>query len=346
MTTTADPATGPADPAADLFERRQQTFAEQLHHLLHRRPALSPLIVLILACIIFGLVNHRFLNPVNLSLIAQQVAVIGSLAVGQTLIILTAGIDLSIGAIMVLTALVMAKVAAQHHIAGIICLILGIVIAIVAEGVNGLLVTRIKLPPFIVTLGTLSVFTAISLIYAEGQTISLSPDSLLTWTAKAISIGNFRLTMGVILMVVLYLVIGFALRFTAWGRHLYAVGDDAEGSRLAGVEVDRALLGAYLVAGVAVLVAAWVLMGRVGGGDPNGGINANLESITAVVIGGTSLFGGRGALVGTLIGAFIVQVFDNGLALAGINPNYQVLAVGVLVIVAVSVDQWIRKVRS
>ena len=152
--------------------------------------------------------------------------------------------------------------------------------------------------------------------------------------------------MGVILMVVLYLVIGFALRFTAWGRHLYATGDDAEGSRLAGVEVDRALLGAYLVAGVAVLVAAWVLMGRVGGGDPNGGINANLESITAVVIGGTSLFGGRGALVGTLIGAFIVQVFDNGLALAGINPNYQVLAVGVLVIVAVSVDQWIRKVRS
>jgi len=119
-----------------------------------------------------------------------------------------------------------------------------------------------------------------------------------------------------------------------------------EASRLAGISVNKVLASAYVVAGVAIAVAAWIVVGRVGGGDPNSGVNANLESITAVVIGGTSLFGGRGVVIGSLIGTLIVQVFDNGLALAGFNPNYQVLAVGLLVIAAVSVDQWIRSVKG
>jgi fructose transport system permease protein len=302
--------------------------------------------VLILACIVFSFLSDRFLTLQNFSQIFQQVAVVGTLAVGQTLIILTAGIDLSIGAVMVLTSLVMAKMVATGHHSMLIALLSGIVVALVAATLNGLLVTRIKLPPFIVTLGTLSIFTAISLIYAKGQTIQLTPNSDLLWTGEGHDIGNLTITNGVILMVVLYLVIAFALRFTAWGRHLYATGDDAEASRLAGIRTDRVILSAYVMAGVAVAVAAWILIGRVNGGDPNGGTNANLLSITAVVIGGTSLFGGRGLVIGSLIGALIVQVFNNGLALAGYDPQYQVLATGVLVIVAVSVDQWIRKVKA
>jgi fructose transport system permease protein len=190
------------------------------------------------------------------------------------------------------------------------------------------------------------VFTAVSLIYAKGQTVTLSPDSDLLWTGNSHAIGSLTVTNGVLLMLALYVVVAFALRFTAWGRHLYATGDDAEAARLAGIRTDRVILSAYLVAGLAIAVGAWVLIGRVGGGDPNSGSNANLESITAVVIGGTSLFGGRGLVIGSLIGAFIVQVFDNGLALAGYDPQYQVLATGVLVIVAVSVDQWIRRVKA
>ncbi len=147
-------------------------------------------------------------------------------------------------------------------------------------------------------------------------------------------------------MVLLYVGFAFALRQTAWGRHLYATGDDPEAARLAGIRTNRVLLSAYVVAGAVVGVAAWILVGRINGADPNGGPNANLESITAVVIGGTSLFGGRGVVVGSLIGALIVQVFDNGLALAGVDPNYQVLAVGILVIAAVAADQWIRSVKS
>ncbi len=343
---TTEMADRASESPLDELRHRPRTFGQRVHAVLHRQPALSPAIVLVLAGVVFALLNPRFYALQNLSLVVQQVSVVGSLAVGQTLIILTAGIDLSIGAIMVLASLVMAKLVFGSGVPGVVAVLVGLVIAVGAQAINGALVTRVKLPPFIVTLGTLSIFTAITLIYAQGQTISLPADSFVVWTATPIRFGSLRLTTGVVLMVLLYIVIGFALRYTAWGRHLYAVGDDAEASRLAGIQVNRVLLSAYMVAGLAVAVGAWVVCGRVGGADPNSGTNANLESITAVVIGGTSLFGGRGVVLGSLIGALIVQVFDNGLALAGFDPNYQVLAVGILVILAVSVDQWIRSVKA
>jgi fructose transport system permease protein len=331
---------------AEQIIRPKDTPARRLHNVLHRMPALSPLLVLIIACVLFGLDNNRFFRPENLSIVLQQAAVVGALAVGQTLVILTAGIDLSVGAVMVLASLVMGKLAANNGVPGPIAFLVGFAIAVAAAFLNGVLVTRIKLPPFIVTLGTLSIFTAATLIYAQGQTISLNPGTFLTWTGKTIPVGSLNLTVGVLMMLALYAVFAYALRQTAWGRHLYATGDDPEAARLAGIRTNRVLLSAYVVAGAVFGIAAWILVGRINGADPNAGLNLNLESITAVVIGGTSLFGGRGAVVGSLIGALIVQVFDNGLALANVDPNYQVLAVGVLVIVAVAADQWIRSVKS
>ena len=334
-----------ASSATDEITRPPNTFGRRLHGVLHRLPALSPLVVLVLTCVIFSLANQRFVRPENLSILLQQAAVVGSLAVGQTLVILTAGIDLSVGAIMVLATLVMGKLAAGG-VNGVLAFAIGFLLAVLAAALNGLLVTRIKLPPFIVTLGTLSIFTALTLIYAQGQTISLPTGTFLTWTGTTIQIGRFGLTIGVLLMLLLYAGFAYALRQTAWGRHLYATGDDPEAARLAGVRTNRVLLSAYVVAGAVFGIAAWILVGRINGADPNAGLNANLESITAVVIGGTSLFGGRGAVVGSLIGALIVQVFDNGLALIGVNQQYQVLAVGILVILAVAADQWIRSVKS
>ena len=334
-----------ASAATDELLRSRNTVGRRLHGVLHRLPALSPLVVLVIACVVFSLANPRFVRPENLSILLQQAAVVGSLAVGQTLVILTAGIDLSVGAIMVLASLVMGKLAGGG-LPGVVAFLIGFALAVVAALINGLLVTRIKLPPFIVTLGTLSVFTALTLIYAQGQTITLNPGTFMTWTGTVIPIGRFGLTVGVLMMLLLYAGFAYALRQTAWGRHLYATGDDPEAARLAGVRTNRVLLSAYVVAGAVFGIAAWILVGRINGADPNAGLNANLESITAVVIGGTSLFGGRGAVVGSLIGALIVQVFDNGLALIGINPNYQVLAVGILVIAAVAADQWIRSVKS
>ena len=302
--------------------------------------------MLVLAVIVFAIASPGFMRPQALSLLVQEMAVVGTLAVGPD----TDHPDrrhrpvdrAGHGAVLAghgqaRLRPVAARPAGPAHRRD--------------RGrrdrrFNGLLVTRLNLPPFIVTLGSLGIFTAISLLYAQGQTIALNPNSFLLWTGKSFSIGSFTVTYGVLLMLVLYAVVGFALRYTAWGRHLYATGDDAEAAELAGIKTKRVLLSAYLVAGFAVAVAAWILCGRVGGADPNSGLNANLLSITAVVIGGTSLFGGRGVVVGSLIGALIVQVFNNGLALANVDPNYQVLATGVLVIVAVSVDQWIRRVKA
>jgi fructose transport system permease protein len=302
-------------------------------------------VVLVGACIVFGLLNGRFTSATNLSLVLQQVAVVGALGVGQTIIILTAGIDLSVGASMILTQSVMAQMAYTHGVPGPLALALGLFVGAAAGAVNGFLVARVKLPPFIATLGTLSVFTAIGLIYSGDQSVdSANLPDLLNWTGTIIKLGSFRITTGVLVMLALYAVFSVVLRNTAWGRHLYAVGDDAEAAELAGIRVTRVLLSAYVMAGVIFAITAWVLIGRVGSADPNSGANANLDSITAVVIGGTSLFGGRGVLIGTLIGALIVGVFRNGLSLAGVQDLYQTLAVGILVISAVGLDQWIRKV--
>ena len=148
------------------------------------------------------------------------------------------------------------------------------------------------------------------------------------------------------IMLLMYGVLAYSLRFTAWGRHVYATGDDIEAARLAGIETKRVIFSVYLVAGFIFSIAAWILIGRTQSASANNGIDLNLDSITAVVIGGTSLFGGRGRIIGSLYGAIIVGVFRDGLTLAGLAPYYQSLAVGILVITAVSIDQWIRKARN
>ncbi|MBG6056738.1 fructose transport system permease protein [Cryobacterium sp. MP_M5] len=341
----APATTGAHDLAEEFLDRT--TPLSRLRSTMHRYPALSPAIVLVIAVIVFGLLNDRFLNPANLSLITQQVAVVGTLAIAQTLIILTAGIDLSVGAVMVLSSMVVAQSSVQAGLPAVFGLLAGLLVALGAGAVNGFLVTRLRLPPFIVTLGTLNIFIALTLLYSSGATIrgGEMPD-LLTWTGTTFNIGGVNFTTGVLMMLVLYLVLAFILQKTAWGRHVYAVGDDKEAARLAGISVNRVLMSVYLAAGAILAVGAWIQIGRSNAASPNAGVDLNLDSITAVVIGGTSLFGGRGTVWGTLLGALIVGVFRNGLSLAGLDVLWQTFAVGVLIIVAVSVDQWIRKVRK
>jgi fructose transport system permease protein len=208
-------------------------------------------------------------------------------------------------------------------------------------------VTRLRLPPFIVTLGTLNVFFALNLWYSKSETIrGADMSALLLWTGKTVNVGDTRITYGSLLMLGLFAVFAYVLKQTAWGRHVYAVGDDAEAARLAGVRTNRVLLSVYVVAGLICAVAAWMLIGRIASASPQAGGTANLDSITAVVIGGTSLFGGRGLVIGTLFGALIVGVLRNGLTLSGVDVLWQDFAVGVLIIAAVAIDQWIRRVRA
>ena len=333
--------------AAAEFARRRQSPVQRIQHLLHGHPWLSPLFLLVLTFVIFSILNPRFASPNAQSLLLQQVAVVACLAIGQTLVILTAGIDLSVGAVTILSMMVMATLAAENGMNGFLAILIGIALGVGAGFLNGILVTRVGLPPFIVTLGTLSIFTAIALLYSGGSSIQNNrlPD-IINVTGETFSVGPFRVTVGVVMVLALYAIVGFALSQTAWGRHIYAVGDDPESARLSGVASKRILLSVYTVAGLVYGIAAWIQIGRAGSATPNGIPDANLDSITAVVIGGTSLFGGRGGLIGSLLGAIIVGAFTLGLSLAGVDQQWRLFAIGVLVIVAVSVDQWIRKVKA
>lgn len=303
---------------------------------------LGPFIALFIACSFFAATTDRFFSGDNLSLILQQVMVVGVIAIGQTLIILTAGIDLSCGMVMALGSIVMTKLVAEMGVPVPIAVLAGIAATAAFGLVNGLLVTRIKLPPFIVTLGTFNIAFAITQLYSNAQTVTDLPESM-TWLGNTFSLGSANVSYGVVLMIVLYLGVWWWLRETGAGRHVYAVGNNPEATRLVGIPTERVLLSVYVLAGVFYGIASLLAVARTGVGDPNAGQTENLDAITAVVLGGTSLFGGRGIILGSLAGAVVVGVLRNGLTLMGVSSVYQVLVTGILVILAVAIDQLSRK---
>jgi fructose transport system permease protein len=340
-----------SDTSVASFEEDEKTVLKRLHHFLHAFPTAVPFIVLLLGVLVFSvLVGGRFFAPFNLSLILQQVTIIGVVGIAQTLIILTAGIDLSVGAIMVLSSVMMGRAAVVWGVPVEIAFVLGLLTGVVCGFFNGTLVTYLRLPPFIVTLGTWSIFGALVLWISRSETIRqqeiAATAPFLQFLGTRIQVFGAPLTYGSILMLLLAMLVWYILNRTAFGRHIYATGDDPDAARLAGINTDRTLVAVYVIAGLICSIAGWVLIGRIGAVSPLGGVTANLDSITAVVIGGTSLFGGRGSIVGTLIGALIVGVFRNGLALAGLDNLWQEFTVGLLIIIAVTLDQWIRRVSA
>jgi fructose transport system permease protein len=344
-----------SEPAASdsvaSFEQPRRGPLQLIQHFLHGNPAMVPVIILLVSVSAFGLVaGERFFTAFNLSLIIQQVTIIGILACAQTLIILTAGIDLSVAAIMVLSSVVMGKLAVLLGLPSAVALPVGFLVGTLCGLLNGLVVTRLRLPPFIVTLGTWNIFFALNIWYSGSQSIrSQDIDKIapvLKFFGQRVNIGGAVFTYGSFLMVVLFFVLWYMLNNTAWGRHVYAVGDDKEAAELAGIRTNRLLVSVYALAGLICGLGAWVSIGRVGSVSPQSFYDANLDSITAVVIGGTSLFGGRGSILGALFGALIVGVFSSGLKLAGVDVLWQRFAIGCLIIIAVGIDQWIRKVSA
>ncbi len=379
------------------FTPRDTSPLARFQHFLHAYPTAAPVIVLFLSCAVFGTVASNFFSAFNLSLIIQQVTVIGLLGAAQTLVILTAGIDLSVAAIMVLSYMVMARLAVQGDVPTLIAVVVGLGVGLACGLFNGSIATRarlapiaitalawlamvsfgvpliyavpigfllglgigwldigpgadLRLPPFIVTLGAWSIFFALNLWYSESETIrsqdldTLAP--LLKVFGLRVDILGAQFTFGSFLMLGVFAVLWYVLTWTGWGRAVYAVGDDREAAQLSGINTDRILLSVYGAAGFLCALAGWAAIGRVGSASPQSFYEGNLDAITAVVIGGTSLFGGRGAIFGTLFGALIVGVFRSGLSLSGVDVLWQSFAVGVLIIVAVALDQWIRKVSK
>jgi fructose transport system permease protein len=336
MTSAATAAERPPSPPPDRSTERREALGRAL-----RTPVLGPLAALVVAIVVFTATTDTFATPGNASLVMQQSIVVGTLALGQTLVILTAGIDLANGAIAVLGTIVMAK----HVFDGgdpLVALVLGLAVTVVLGTVSGLLVTRLGLPPFIVTLGMLTVVYAAARLYSESRSYPVTQGLLRFW-GQGTLVGGVRITWGTFLLLGVFAVFWFALTQTSWGRHVYAVGNAPEAARLTGIKVTRTVLSVYVAAGALYGLAAWQALGRIPNADPNAYQTANLDSITAVVIGGTSLFGGRGSVVGTLIGTLIVGVLRSGLTQAGIDNLYQDVATGILVIVAVSLDQLSRR---
>ncbi len=355
-----------------------ETLLRRVQHALHVTPALVPLVVLLISIAVFGvLLGGQFFSAGSQSLILQQVQIVGIVAAAQSLVILTAGIDLSVGAIMVFTSVIMGQFTFRYGLPVEVAILCGFVAGGLLGYVNGWLVAVMKLPPFIVTLGTWQIILATNFLYSANETIR-SQDlranaPMLQWLGEKPNVQlvhwiegmrgivhegrrpadtgdwfldtlwSVNVTYGVVVMVVLIAVLAWVLRHTAWGRHVYAVGDDPEAAQLAGVNVRGTLISVYVLSGLICALAGWALIGRIGSVSPTSGVDANIESITAVVIGGISLFGGRGSILGALFGALIVGVFSLGLRMMGADAQWTYLMIGVLIIAAVAVDQWIRK---
>lgn len=342
-----------ADTKVAEFEDTRKGLVGRIQHALHQTPALVPLIVLLFSIVLFGLMlGSKFFSPFAMTLILQQVQIVGVLAAAQTLIILTAGIDLSVGAIAVLCSVVMGKMTFSLGIPPFLSVGIGLAVGTFIGGISGWLVSRVKLPPFIVTLGMWQIVLAINYLYSENETIrsqDIEADApFLQFLGTKFQIAGATFTLGVLLMILLVVVLGYALKSTAWGRHVYAVGDDPEAAELSGVDVHKTYMSVYMLTGFICALAGWVMIGRFGSVSPSAttGVIGNIQAITAVVIGGISLFGGRGSIAGAFFGALIVGVFELGLRMAGANPQWTFLLIGVLIIAAVAVDQWIRKVSA
>ena len=333
------------------FDDDKKSVLDHIQQWLHKMPSAVPLIVLLASITVFGLLlGSKFFSPFALTLILQQVWIVGMVGAAQTLVILTAGIDLSVGAIMVLSSVVMGQFTFRYGLPAELSVICGLAVGALCGYINGVLVAYVKLPPFIVTLGMWQIVLASNFLYSANETIR-SQDiaeqaSILQFFGQKIQFGSAVFTFGVIALVLIILLLNYVLNHTAWGRHVYAIGDDPDAAELSGVRVKQTLVSVYVLAGLLCALAGWMLIGRIGSISPTAGQLANIESITAVVIGGISLFGGRGSILGMFFGALIVGVFSLGLRLLGSDPQWTYLLIGVLIISAVAVDNWIRKVAA
>lgn len=349
-TTFEEGLKGASETVAEFHE--ETNILKKLQHWLHQTPSAVPMIVLVVSVIVFAVLSQNFFKATTMSTILQQIAIVGILGVAQTLVVLTAGIDLSVGAIAVFSSVLMGQMTFRYGVPAPLAILIGLALGTLMGYINGYLISRLRLPPFIVTLGTWQVYLSSNFIFSANETIrsqdiAANAPSLQFW-GYAIQPGGVKVLYAVFLMIILVAIMSYVLRQTAWGRHVYAVGDDAEAAKLAGVQTDRIIIQVYSLAGLFCAIAGWVMIGRFGSVSPTAstGQLGNIQSITAVVIGGISLFGGRGSIIGMFFGALIVGVFEMGLRLVGTDPQWTFFLIGVLIIFAVAVDQWIRKVSS
>ena len=288
--------------------------------------------------IIFSILTSSFYAPNNLLDILLQSSINAMIAVGMTLVVMARGIDLSVGSVVGLTSMITASLLPQNFLLGIVA---GIVLGVLCGLINGVLIAKLKLPDFIVTLGMLSIYRGAALIFTDGK-----PIYGIDATFRAIFAGDVGgIPTPVILALAIALLAFLVVRYTALGEQIIAVGGNEEAARLAGINIDRVKICVYAISGLLATFAGFVLIGRIGAAEPIGGTGFELQAIGAAVIGGASLFGGEGNPLGALVGALTLGAMQNGLTLLNVPSFWQLVATGVVVIVAVFADQVTRKRR-
>lgn len=288
---------------------------------------------------VFSVLTSSFYQPANLLDIMLQSAINAIIAVGMTLVIITRGIDLSVGSIVGLSSMVASDLmSSQGLFAGVAA---GLAVGLACGALNGILIAKLKLPDFIVTLGTLSVYRGAALIYTNGQPIYGLPDQFRDIFAGQV----FGIPTPVVLAIAIALAAFFLIRFTALGEQIVAVGGNEEAARLSGINIDRVKITVYTLSGLLSSIAGFILIARIGAAEPIGGTGFELQAIGSAVIGGASLFGGVGNPLGSLIGALTLGGLQNGLTLMNVPSFWQYVASGAVVILAVYIDRLARPRR-
>ena len=292
-------------------------------------------VCLFLLGLVFTILTRKFLTVSNIVNILQQSTINGCVALGMTLVIITGGIDLSVGSIMALSGMIMA----QLMVAGVpvgVALFAGIVLGIICGAVNGLLISMIKLQPFLVTLGTMSVYRGITLIISDGLPVRGLPSVF----SNMMNALNRSFPVPIIILLVFTVVLFLIVKYSKYGQYVFAIGGNEEATRLSGINTNLVKIGTYAISGLACSLAAIIFLGRLAAADPQAGDSYEMNAIAAAAIGGASLAGGKGSLIGTIIGVLILQTLNNGLTLLNVQSFYQTLAIGLIIIAATIIDRY------
>lgn len=294
------------------------------------------LIALILLVVVIGIFSPEFRTPANFLSLLRQSSINGLIAFGMTCVILTGGIDLSVGSVLALTTALCAGFISNGMPVGL-AMFLALVIGTCFGAVSGFMVTKGRLQPFIATLITMTVFRGLTMIYMDGKPISnLGNSTLLKFVGKG---SIFGIPFPVILFIVVFIVFMFVLEKTTFGRRVYATGSNAQAAKLAGVNVNRTKLITYAISGCMAALSGLILLSRLGSAQPTLGDGYELDAIASVALGGTSMNGGRGRIWGTFVGVLIIAVLNNGLNILGVSSYYQDVVKGIVILVAVLSDR-------
>ncbi|MCG8499476.1 MAG: ribose ABC transporter permease [Firmicutes bacterium] len=301
----------------------------------------ATLIGLFLLCAVISILQPVFLSPNNLINVVMQSSINASIAIGITFVILTGGIDLSVGSILALSGVVMASsLQAGHPLA--LSILIALVIGTICGLINGFLIAKGKLPPFIATLGMMSMARGLALVYTNGRPIS-GFSKAFRWfgTGYVFKTEYFSgIPAQIVITVALYIIAYYILKYTRLGRYTYAIGGNEEAARLSGINVKKYKMIIYGISGLMASVGAIILTARLNSAQPIAGIMYELDAIAATVIGGTSTVGGEGKITGTLIGALIMGVLRNGLNLLDVSSYLQQLIIGAVIVIAVLIDKY------